>query len=176
MRSTLALLLLLPATVASAGVPETVDPTQIPNYKVIAPGIVAAGQPAAEVLPKLGAMGFKTVLNIRTPGEGGPDERTVVEGQGLRYVSVPVTAASLSLSDVLAIEQVLDDPAASPVLFHCASSNRIGGVWAVIQARKGKTLDAALAAGREAGLKGATMEDAVRRMVAPTPTAAPPNP
>jgi uncharacterized protein (TIGR01244 family) len=176
MRSTLALLLLLPATVASAGVPETVDPTQIPNYKVIAPGIVAAGQPAAEVLPKLGAMGFKTVLNIRTPGEGGPDERPVVEGQGLRYVSVPVTAASLSLADVLAIEKVLDDPAASPVLFHCASSNRIGGVWAVIQARKGMALDAALAAGREAGLKGATMEDAVRRLVAPTPTAPPPNP
>jgi uncharacterized protein (TIGR01244 family) len=168
MRSTLALLLLSSAAVVCAGVAETVDPAQIPAYKVIAPGIVAAGQPAPDVLPKLGAMGFKTVLNLRMPDEGGPaNEREVVEGQGLRYVSVPVTAASLSLADVLAIEKVLDDPAAGPVLFHCASSNRTGGVWAVIQARKGKSLDAALAAGREAGLKGATMEDAVRRLVTP---------
>ena len=168
MRFALVLAACLSAAVLHAQVPETVDPGQIPSYKVIAPGIVAAGQPAPDVLPKLGAMGFKTVLNLRMPDEGGPaNEREVVEGQGLRYVSVPVTAASLSLADVLAIEKVLNDPAAAPVLFHCASSNRTGGVWAVIQARKGKSLDAALAAGREAGLRGATMEDAVRRLVAP---------
>jgi uncharacterized protein (TIGR01244 family) len=156
------------AAVLHAQVPEAVDPGQIPSYKVIAPGIVAAGQPAPDVLPKLGAMGFKTVLNLRMPDEGGPaNEREVVESQGLRYVSVPVTAASLSLADVLAIEKLLDDPGAGPVLFHCASSNRIGGVWAVIQARKGKSLDAALATGREAGLKSGPMEDAVRRLVAP---------
>jgi uncharacterized protein (TIGR01244 family) len=90
----------------------------------------------------------------------------VVESQGLRYVSVPVKPASLSLADVATIETVLNDPAAGPVLFHCASSNRIGGVWAVIQARKGKPLDAALAAGREAGLQSASMEEAVRRLLA----------
>jgi uncharacterized protein (TIGR01244 family) len=135
---------------------------------VIAPGIVAAGQPGPEALPKLGAMGFKTVLNLRMPAEGGPaNEREVVEGQGLRYVSVPMTAASFSLADVEAVEKVIGDPTAGPILFHCASSNRVGGVWAVIQARKGRSLDAALAAGREAGLMGATMEDAVRRLAAP---------
>lgn len=91
----------------------------------------------------------------------------LVEGQGLRYVSVPVTAASLSFADVLAIEKVLDDPGAGPVLFHCALSIRVGGAWAIVQARRGKSLEDALAAGREAGLKGATMEDAVRRLVGP---------
>ena len=168
MRSSLVLAACLSAAVLHAQVPQSVDPGQIPSYKVIAPGIVAAGQPGPEALPKLGAMGFKTVLNLRMPAEGGPaNEREVVEGQGLRYVSVPVTAASLSLADVFAIEKVLADPDAAPVLFHCASSNRTGGVWAVIQARKGKSLDAALASGREAGLMGATMEDAVRRLAAP---------
>jgi uncharacterized protein (TIGR01244 family) len=102
------------------------------------------------------------------PDEGGPaNEREVVESQGLRYVSVPMTAASFSLADVEAVEKVIGDPAAGPVLFHCASSNRVGGTWAVIQARKGKSLDEALASGREAGLKSASMEDAVRRLVAP---------
>jgi uncharacterized protein (TIGR01244 family) len=174
MRSTLALLLLLPATVASAGVPETVDPTQIPNYKVIAPGIVAAGQPAAEVLPKLGAMGFKTVLNLRMPDEGGPaNERDVVESQGLRYVSVPVTSGRFGLAEIETVEKVIGDPTAGPVLFHCASSNRVGAVWAAILARRGKGLDESLAAGREAGLRSAALEDAVRRIVLAANPAAP---
>lgn len=162
------------AAAAHAQIPETVEPALIPGYHVIAPGIAAAGQPAAEVLPKLEAMGFRTVLNLRTPAEDGPDERGVVEGQGLRYVSVPVTAASFSLAEVESIEKVLDDPAANPILFHCASSNRVGGAWAVVQARRGKSLDEALAAGREAGLKSGPMEDAVRRLLAaPAPR---PNP
>lgn len=178
MRPTLALLLLLSPAAVRAGVPETVDPSEIPNYKVIAPGIVAAGQPAPLVLPRLAQMGFKTVLNIRTPAEDGPaDERSVVEGQGLRYVSVPVTSASLSLADVTAIEKVLDDPAAGPVLFHCATSNRIGGVWAVIQGRKGKSVEEALAAGQGAGLRPGPMEEAARRLLAaPAGAARPSNP
>jgi len=174
MRQTTVLCLLLAAAAASAGVPDSVDPAQIPNYKLLTPGIVAAGQPAFEVLPKLGAMGFKTVINLRMPGEWGPDERAAVEGQGLGYLAVPVTPASFSLADVAAIEKALADPGAGPVLIHCASSNRVGAAWAVIQAHKGKDLDAALALGREAGLRPGPMEDAVRRVLAAPPTSAPP--
>jgi uncharacterized protein (TIGR01244 family) len=168
MRSALVLAACLSAAALHAQVPQSVDPGQIPAYKVIAPGIVAAGQPAPDVLPKLGAMGFKTVLNLRMPDEGGPaNELEIVESQGLRYVSVPMTAASFSLADVEAVEKVIGDPAAGPILFHCASSNRVGGTWAAIQARRGKSLDEALASGREAGLKSGPMEDAVRRLATP---------
>ena len=59
-----------------------------------------------------------------------------MEAQGLRYVWVPVTPDTLSLADVEAVEKVLDDPASGPVLLHCVSSNRVGGVWAV---RRGPT-------------------------------------
>ena len=157
----------LSAGALHAQVPEAVDPAEIPNYKLIAPGIAAAGQPSPEVLKKIGSMGFKTVLNLRPAGEGGPaNERELVEGQGLRYVSVPLTAASFSLADVLAVEKVLNDPAAGPVLFHCASANRVGGTWAAVLARRGQSLDDALARGREAGLKSAAMEEAVKRVLA----------
>jgi uncharacterized protein (TIGR01244 family) len=176
MRATLGVLALLSCSAAWAGVPETVDPGAIPNYKVIAPGIAAAGQPSAEVLPKLGELGFKTVINLRTAGEGGPaNEQAVVESQGLRYVSVPMTAATMSLADVLAVEKVLADPASGPVLFHCAASNRVGGVWAAIQARKGKSVEDALAAGRAAGLASAPMEQAVRRVLATAPPGSSPD-
>ena len=76
-------------------------------------------------------MGFRTVVNLRPETEGPADERAVVEAQGLRYVSIPVTADTFSLADVEALEKVLADPAAAPVLLHCGSSNRVGAAWAV---------------------------------------------
>ena len=167
MRSILVGAACLSAAAVQAQVPQTVDPGQIPYYKLIAPGIVAAGQPATEALTKLGSMGFKTVINLRPAGEGGPaNERELVESQGLRYVSVPFTAATFSLAEVEAVEKVLNDSAAGPVLFHCASSNRVGGAWAAVLARRGQSLDEALAKGREAGLKGGAMEEAVKRVLA----------
>jgi uncharacterized protein (TIGR01244 family) len=167
MRRALVLAVFLLSAPIQAQVPQAVDPAQIPAYRVIAPGIVAAGQPAAEVLPKLGAMGFRTVLNLRPAGEGGPaSEREVVESQGLRYVTVPMTAATFSLADVEAVEKVIADPAAGPILFHCASANRVGGAWAAVLARRGLSLDEALVRGREAGLRSGPMEDAVKRVLA----------
>jgi uncharacterized protein (TIGR01244 family) len=165
--------LALGAAGVRAGVPEAVDPASIPFYRLLHPGLAAAGQPSAEALARLGEAGFGTVVNLRTEKEGPADERSVVEGQGLRYVSVPVTPDTLSLADVLAVEKVLDDPSAGPVLLHCASSNRVGGLWAVVQARKGKPLDEALAEGREAGMRSPVVETAVRRVLG-APAAAPP--
>jgi len=173
-------LLVLAATLgaasARAGVPETVDPSAIPAYRLIHPGLAAAGQPTPEALQGLREMGFRTVVNLRPETEGPADERAVVEAQGLRYVSIPVTAETFSLADVEALEKVLDDPAAAPVLLHCASSNRVGGAWAVIQARKGKSLEEAEAAGRAAGLHSPQMEAAVRRVLGVPPATAPPAP
>jgi uncharacterized protein (TIGR01244 family) len=156
-----------------AGVPETMEPSQIPAYRLIRPGLATAGQPSPETLARLGALGFKTIVNLRTEREGAAEEKAVVEAQGLRYVWVPVTPDTFSLADVEAVEKVLDDPSAGPVLFHCGSSNRVGAVWAVIQARKGKSLAEADAAGREAGMRSPQMEAAVRRVLA-APAAPPP--
>src|SRR3972149_2681375 len=125
----------------AAGVPGEMDPVRIPNYRLIRPCVAVAGQPAPETLRQLGELGFRTVINIRTAGEGAEDEGEVVRSLGLRYVWIPVTPESLTLKDVEAIEAVVEDPAAGPVLFHCSSSNRVGGVWAVIQGRKGKSLE-----------------------------------
>jgi uncharacterized protein (TIGR01244 family) len=169
--------LALGAACAGAGVPEAVDAAAIPAYRLIRPGLAAAGQPSPAALASLEEMGFRTVVNLRTEKEGAAEERSVVEAQGLRYVWVPVTPDSFSLADVEAIERVLDDTTAGPVLFHCSSSNRVGGAWAVIQARKGQALAEAEAAGRAAGLHSPQMEAAVRRVLGvPAPATAPPVP
>lgn len=176
-KSTLALpflVLLLPAPVA-AGVPETVAPAEIPAYRLLRPDLAVGGQPSSEALARLKDMGFRTVVNLRTEKEGAAAEGPVVEAQGLRYLWVPVIPETFSEADVEAVGKVLDDPSAFPVLVHCASSNRVGAAWAVLQSKKGKTLDEALAAGRAAGLHSPQMEAAVRRVLGvPEPEPAPP--
>lgn len=152
------------AAVAVAEPPETVD--GIGNYKRLSAGLAAAGAPSAEAALRLKDLGFKTVIDLRTEAEGTAEEKAAVEKQGLRYVSVPMTAASFSLADARAVAAVLDDPDAGPVLLHCASSNRVGAVYGVVQALKGKTLAEAEAAAREAGLKSEPMIEAMRRVAA----------
>jgi uncharacterized protein (TIGR01244 family) len=146
--------------------PETVEPASIPNYRLMRPDLAAAGQPSDAALQRLGEMGFRTVINIRTAEEWADveEEGELLRSLGLNYVWVPVTAASLTLDDVREIEAVIDDPAAGPILLHCASSNRVGGVWAAIQALKGKPLEEAVEEGRAAGLRSPAMTEAVRRL------------
>ena len=160
------------AAAAAAGIPDRVEPAVIPAYRLLHPGLAASGQPSAAALQGLGRMGFRTVVNLRSEREGPADERAVVEAQGLRYVSIPVTPDTFNLADVEVLEEVLDDPTAAPVLVHCSSSNRVGGAWAVVQARQGKSLGEAEAAGRAAGLHSPQMEAAVRRVLrVPLPAA-----
>ncbi|HET7292916.1 MAG TPA: protein tyrosine phosphatase family protein [Vicinamibacteria bacterium] len=152
--------------------PATADAALLPNYSRIRPDVAAAGQPSREGLEGLARLGFRTVVNLRREDEDGvKDERAIVEAQGLRYVSVPITAASLTRDDVAAVAKVLEDPETGPVLLHCTTSNRVGGVWALIEAARGRPLEDAITEGKKAGLRGEAMIEAVRR-VAGAPEAA----
>jgi uncharacterized protein (TIGR01244 family) len=157
---------LVAAPALGGEVPASVDPALIPHYSVIGPGLAAGGQPTAEGLKQLAAQGFKTVINLRTDAEPGhAEEQEVVKAQGLRYLHVPVSPATFRAEDVAAVKAVLDDPSAAPVLLHCATANRVGAVWAVIEAQRGKSQEEAEAEGRRVGLKSQVMVDAVRRVV-----------
>jgi uncharacterized protein (TIGR01244 family) len=149
----------------AAEVPPAIE--GVPDYHVVSPGLATAGQPTPEALKQLKALGFKTVINLRTEAEGVKDEEKLMKEMGLRYVWVPLTPASLSVKDVDAVAAVLADSAAEPVLLHCAAANRAGGLWAAVLARRGKSLAEAEAEGVKAGLSSASMKEAVRRVAAP---------
>jgi uncharacterized protein (TIGR01244 family) len=153
------------AGVARAEVPPSIE--GVPNYHVVRSGLATAGQPSPEALKHLKPLGFKTVINLRTEAEGAKDEEKVVTDQGLRYVWVPVTSATLTPKDVAVVAAVLDDAGAAPVLLHCSIANRAGGLWAAVLARQGTSLDEAEAEGVKAGLSSAAMKEAVRRVAAP---------
>jgi uncharacterized protein (TIGR01244 family) len=168
------MLTMLLILLAGAEVPAKMDPSVIPNYQVLRPGLAVGGKPSPEALAKLKELGFKTVIDLRSEAEGLAEEKAIVESQGLRYVSVPMTAATFSLEDARAVGRVLDDPSARPVLLHCASSNRVGGVLAVLEAKAGRPVDEAIAAGKKAGLNGEAMVEAVKRVLSEPVVPSPP--
>lgn len=161
----LALLVAASLAARAADIPASVDKAEILNYQKLGPGLAVGGQPAPDVLKKLGAMGFRTVISLRAPSEGFAKDQAVVEEQRLRWVNVPVSPGTFTKKDVEAVAKVLDDPSAAPVLLYCGSANRVGGVWAVYQALKGKSPEDALAEGKKAGLKSPQMIEAVEKML-----------
>ena len=130
--------------------------------------IYFAGQPDAESFGRLAREeGVRTVVNLRHADELSGlsfDEPTTVESLGLEYVSIPVAPASFSAEDVDRFAEVVRRTD-GPVLLHCASSNRVGGMWASYLVRhEGIDVENAIAIGKKAGLRSTGMIEAVRRV------------
>jgi uncharacterized protein (TIGR01244 family) len=161
--------LVLTAVVAllatGAGIPETLKPDEALNYRKAGAALATAGKPSVETLSKLKELGFRTAIDLRQPAEGVDAARKAVEEQGLTFVSVPVSPDTFTLEDAKKVAAILDDVKAAPVLLFCASSNRVGGVIAVVERMRGRSKEEALAAGKKAGLRSATMEKAVLKVL-----------
>jgi uncharacterized protein (TIGR01244 family) len=128
--------------------------------------VTFAAQPTEDGIRRFAAEGGGTVVDLRTH-EGrdvpGFDERGLVESLGLRYVSIPVSSSTLSPADTDRFHEVLEGSDA-PVLLHCGTSNRAGGLWAAYLARHhGWDVERAIEAGRAAGLRSEPVEEAARR-------------
>ena len=152
---------------ASGPLPESVAPSVIPNYSLLRPDLAAAGQPTNEGLQRLRDLGFRVVIDLRAPSEGTAAEEAAVKEAGLRYVSVPITPETFRREDVEAVARIIDERGRGPALLHCATGNRVGGVWTVLQVTKGVPYEDAEAEGRRIGLRSAAMVAAVRRVVRP---------
>lgn len=83
---------------------------------------------------------------------------------GLEYINIPVAgAADLSEDNARNLAFALEN-IEGVALVHCASSNRVGALFAVKAARLDEmSVDAALEIGRAAGLRA--MEPAVRQLL-----------
>jgi uncharacterized protein (TIGR01244 family) len=155
------------ALTTAAQVPENV--ASIPNYRAVTPGLATAGQPSPEGLRSLKEKGFKTVINLQTDDESGVrEEEAAAQQLGLNYIKVPLTAATLSQDKVDQVRRALEDESSGPILLHCASANRVGAVWTVIEVQRGKSYEEALAAGKAIGLKSAPLIEAVDKLLGRT--------
>ena len=157
-------LLLLVGPAVSAEEPVRVD---IMNAKAPWPGMLLGGQPTPDQLKQAAAVGYKTVINLRTTGELEEwDEKAVVEGLGMGYVSVPVQGKQgMTEDNARSFAQALQDAGSGPVLVHCASGNRVGGLFALKAFYvDGEPAENAFTIGQEAGMR-ASLEPTIRQIL-----------
>lgn len=131
-----------------------------------------AGQPGMEGLDQFAEAGGKMVINLRTLEEMDEEvdfyeEAYVVEELGLEYARFSITPPTLGLEDVDLLNDLLGQTT-GPVLIHCGSSNRAGGLWAAyLGVDRNMPVAEAIALGRAAGLKpDSSMEAAALRVIA----------
>ncbi len=137
----------------------------IPHYKRLSAELAVGGQPSDEALEKLRELGFKAILNLRTPREGSEEERKKAEALGLDYYNIPITPDTITEEKVQEFSRILRE-AEKPLLVHCASSNRVGGLWYIHRALDdGLPEDKALEEAKQAGLRSPTLEQIVREFV-----------
>lgn len=118
--------------------------------------VMSAGQLSAADFPKLAAQGVKTIINNRPDNEedgqlSSAEAAALAKANGMDYVYIPMTYASLSREDVRRFGEVTKQ-AKSPVLAHCRSGARSSLLWGLSQVADGKmTPEEALAAIKKAG-------------------------
>lgn len=138
----------------------------IPNAKTPADGILTGGQPTVEQFEQAAQAGYRTVVNLRSLGEQGSwDEAAKAAELGLRYVAIPIAGTDgLTAENARKLAEIVDDPEARPAMVHCASGNRVGGLFALKALHvDGESAESALAIGRQAGLT--RLEAAVKELL-----------
>jgi len=101
------------------------------NGVLVEESVLAGGQPTPEQFARMAEAGYRTVINMRLPDEGGNTQAETVEGLGMTYVTVPIEgAAGLSEERARAFADVLAE-VERPVVVHCGSGNRVGALFAL---------------------------------------------
>ena len=117
------------------------------------------------------ARGIGLIVNNRPEGESddqtpGAEIEAAARAAGMDYVEIPVAdGASITADNARKLHEAIASANGRPVLVHCASANRAGGLLALMAARhEGMGEAQALEFGRKAGMK--STEAAVREALA----------
>lgn len=105
----------------------------VPNLAKIAEGVFRGGQPGREGMLALERLGVKTVVNLRSYHS----DRDEAADTSLRLVEMPLQADLFGSEppteeQLRAFFELLLDPAAQPVFFHCAHGKDRTGTMAAL--------------------------------------------
>jgi len=112
-----------------------------PQLVSLGPGLSVTGRLDRSDFEELARAGARTIINNRPDGEDPgqlpvAEARRIAESHGLVYHHIPITAATLSRSDVDAFAAALHN-APAPVVAHCRSGTRSTVLWALSRMREG---------------------------------------
>ena len=125
-----ALIVILPTVAASQARKQTVEGVR--NFTIIDAKAACAGATDVAAIPRVAALGYKSIINLRLDTEGGaaiPDSRAAAEKAGLKYLHLPLNTSAPDFAVADAFIKAVTDASYQPVFFHCASANRAGALW-----------------------------------------------
>src|ERR1700682_3916624 len=104
-----------------------------PQLAPLGPGFSVSGRLDRSDLEALARAGVRTIINNRPDGEDpgqlpAADARRIAEMHGVVYHHIPITAATLSRTDVDAFAAAIHN-APAPVVAHCRSGTRSTLLW-----------------------------------------------
>ncbi|MFT3857234.1 MAG: TIGR01244 family sulfur transferase [Aquabacterium sp.] len=109
----------------------------------LCPEFTVCGQISLHDVEVLARQGYRSIINNRPDGEGGPDQPTsaalqaAAQAHGMRYVHVPVPNLMLSAEQVAHYQQVCAD-LPHPIVAFCRSGGRASALFQACGGQVGK--------------------------------------
>lgn len=96
------------------------QPLDLPNFFMVNRGLLRGGQPTAQGVRLLKAAGVRSVINLRTEDIPIQRERDMVEGSGLKFISMPTyLVQEPTLDQFKQFIAAVQNPVNQPVYVHC---------------------------------------------------------
>lgn len=97
------------------------------NYIKISDLIATSGQPTKEQFPAIEVSGYEVVVNLALPESTNalPDEKLIVESQGMQYIHIPVLWENPTLENIADFFDVMNANVDKKVFVHCAANMRV---------------------------------------------------
>ncbi len=111
-----------------------------PAFSHFNPNFAVAPQLAPDDMAAVAAAGFRSVINNRPDGEGGPsqpanaDIERAARAAGLEYRYQPVNGAAIQPQDVATFSDLVEN-LPGPVLAFCRSGTRCGNLFRLASAQ-----------------------------------------
>lgn len=106
----------------------------IRNFSRVDATVACGGAVEPSAYPALKRDGFTSVINLRLASEEGANveqAKAAAASAGLKYIHLPFNAAAPDSKVVDSFLAAVADKANQPVLIHCGSANRVGGMWMI---------------------------------------------
>ncbi len=151
----LTLLILLAAAGTAQGGDEATVMVGIPHATQVDETTLTGGQPDDEQFGALREQGVKTVVNLRSSGEmDNGHQADLLASLGMLNIHIPVAGSEdLTREALSAFDRAVAAAGDEPALYHCASGNRVGALFALRAGLlQGKSREVAMEIGRDHGM------------------------
>lgn len=119
------------------------DVSSVRNFHKVTPWLYRGGQPTHDGFKELAQRGVKTVISFRWGLKSAAMERSVVEAEGMQFISMPLNYWTLPTARMVELFfTYVDDPARRPIFIHCFHGSDRTGLFVGIfrMAREGWTV------------------------------------